>query len=166
MRGLGSRRVGGGTRWWWRSAVTIAGGTLCGLLTACGPATEFELAFGPSDVEYAEFYTYLYANHPREVTYTMVADRQEITEWVGFFTDIPVKPSDVTAEEAAGLDADGIRFHLRDGTTYEVTSIFAGPGYHYLVWPDGTVMKTQYGVPSGFDGEAVNTAERPKALLP
>lgn len=132
--------------------------------TGCSTAETVELEFGYADVEYLEIYSYPYSVDPEHVIYTAITQRHQIAVWVDLLTDRPVRPSEISADDVAGLDADGLRFHLRDGTTYEVTQIFTGDSI--LVWPDGTVRDADHGSPSGLTGPTVAAEEAPVAAIP
>ena len=143
---------------------------LCTLpLVGCpGPATHTQSSvdpgFGVSDVELLEVYTYRFSTSPQVVRRAVVTDRREISTWVAYLTDLPASPADPDPGELAGLETDGFRFHLRNGTSYEVTHLFRGRP-DVLVWPDGTVMETDYGSPTGYSGELADPDDRPTAAI-
>lgn len=124
-----------------------------------------DLEFGFSDVAVLEVYSYEFALSPTEVHMSVVSDRREIATWVSYLTDLPIEPVSIRTEDAFGVAADGFRFHLRDGTTYEVTHLFFGPKSSVLVWPDGQIVKSDYGSPTGYSGQRVDPRERPSAVL-
>lgn len=144
-------------------------------ITADGRLT---LPFGYADVDRVDVYTYSYAESPTDVRRTVLTDRREIAVWVGYLTDLPISTASVAPSALAGGDADGYRFHLRDGSTFEITHIFLGPtrpgevpthravdGPNYLIRPDGTVQKTDFGSPSGYDGSSTVTSGWPRAVI-
>lgn len=141
------------------------------LLAGCpGPsrftATSVDPGFGTSDVDHLEVYSYRFAAAPEQVGLTVVTDRRAITTWVEFLTDLPASPADPVAAQLAGAKAAGFRFQLRDGTSYEVTHLFLGGQGNVLIWPDGTVVTTDYGSPIGYAGAPVNPDQRPRAVIP
>ncbi len=83
---------------------------------------------------------------------------------------LPASPAHLDAAALDGADADGFRFRLRDGSTWEVTHLFCGPDrgcsgpQNSLVWPDGTTQETDYGSPSGLSGSSVDPVGRPRAV--
>ncbi|MCB0911606.1 MAG: hypothetical protein KDB60_08325 [Propionibacteriaceae bacterium] len=145
------------------------------LLTGCpSPPTHtaehIVPGFGYADVDRIEVYTYRYAGSPSDVRLSVLTDRREIATWVDYLTDLPASPANLGTDTLVGADADGFRFHLRDGSTWEVTHLFCsfsceGGPQNTLVWPDGTVQATDYGSPSGLTGTPVDAAERPKAVV-
>lgn len=145
------------------------------LLSGCpGPAAHtserVEPGFGVADVERIEVYTYAFSDAPADILLSVLTDRRELATWVSYLTDLPTSPAHVDAAALTGSDADGFRFHLRDGSTYEVTHLFVGPNLpggvaNFLVWPDGTVKQTDFGSPTGLTGTAVEAGMQPRAVI-
>jgi hypothetical protein len=129
-----------------------------------------ELGFGFADVKRVDVYTYHFSESPRDVRLTTLTDRREIATWVSYFTDLPTDAASVEADALSGGDADGYRFYLRNGSIFEITHVFIGPNRpggvsNFLIWPDGTVRKTDYGSPSGYQGTSVVADGWPRAVI-
>ena len=94
----------------------------------------------------------------------------EIATWVDYVTDLPASPATLGTATLVGAEADGFRFRLRDGATWEVTHLFCsfdceGGPQNTLIWPDGVVQVTDFGSPSGLTGASVDPDERPRAVI-
>ena len=124
------------------------------------------LPFGIDDVSRVEMYTYTYSSAPTEVRRTIVNDKPEMTLILDYFRDLPLFAPDRDLERVDGADADGFRFILRDGSTYEVTQLFRGGARgSVLVWPDGTIRQLEHGSPFSYGGVVVDPADRPAAVI-
>lgn len=144
-------------------------------LSASGCATstdEVDPGFGPSDVEYVEIYGYPYSGAPWEVSVTTVTDRA-LLDSIGLLDMLVDKPiTDLepeVADRVVGAPADGVRYVLRDGTTYEVTQVFVDVDQVVLIWPDGTVAQSTFGSPISSELEGVvptDPNDRPRADRP
>ncbi|MCC5949310.1 MAG: hypothetical protein JJT89_12735 [Nitriliruptoraceae bacterium] len=153
-----------------RGRFVVLSGVL--LAQAC-TADAVTLGFGASDVEQIEVYLYEFAAEPAEVSRSVITDRVEIAEQVQMLTDAPVTDADDAGELVAGASSAGLRFLLRDGSTSEITRVFAGPKEVVLIWPDGRAAMTEwgsdlafYGTPSDPDAnELVDPDQRPRAVL-
>ena len=97
---------------------------------------------------------------------TTVRDRREIARWAAYLSDLPLAATKPAPADVQGADADGLRFVLRDGSTYELTQLFLGPNHNVLIWPDGRIAETRFGAPSGYtSGELVDPGARPDAVI-
>jgi len=99
---------------------------------------------------------------------------------VSMFTRMPTTVIDFDVADAiSGEEALGVRYHLADGTSKEITRVFLG--YHDVVvfWPDGDVRHTEWGSPGLVDElceldseyeflscDEATPSERPKVALP
>lgn len=117
------------------------------------------------------FYDYSAAQTPATVTRTTITDAALIKEIVHGFTDVPLDHIGDSVEHADGARAAGLRFTLDDGSTVQLTQIFIAPHDVLIVWDDGSVRHTQWGVPLadyytklGPSGD-VDPAVRPAAAL-
>lgn len=133
---------------------------------------ELDPGFGPSDVEYVEIYGYPYSEAPSEVSVTAVADRALLDSMglLDMLVDKPISDLDPKlADRLVGAPADGLRYILRDGTTYEVTQVFVDVDEVVLIWPDGTVAESTFGSPISAELEDMvptDPSDRPHADLP
>lgn len=143
-------------------------------LFGCQPAAteQLNLGFGYADVEQLEVCVYALTPPAQRATRITLTDRREISTWVDAFTDLPMRTPAMPVQLVSALDANGFRFHLRDGSTYEVTRAFAHPGAtgdglrNALVWPDGRVMATDAGSLGDFgSGESVDASQCPQVVI-
>lgn len=98
---------------------------------------------------------------------------------VSMFTDMPTTAvGEGVAQKIAGKEALGVRYHLADGSTKEITRVFVGYQDVVVFWPDGSVRHTEWGSPRLVDEvcvenefdfitcDEVPASERPEADLP
>lgn len=146
---------------------------LFGALVGCGPQATQILEFGPSDVETIDVYLYDFGSDSSPVMHAEVTDRREIAELVSWFTDQEVESYDGVGQELDADRAAGLRFMLRDGSSSELTQVFASPLDVVVFWPDGTASKVEhanaisdYYPSNSADLVPVESAERPEVRLP
>ena len=160
----------------WQTRVTRVAliGALLVALSGCGqPAYDDEIllpGFGASDVATIDTDTYVFAD-PTKVHHNVITDRQSIAAEVRYLTDIPVsaRPAKLELQSGQMLDgrpyplAQGLRFHLRDGGTFEITRVGFRPTW--FVFPDGTIKVNSHGSPPLLEGDLVDPSERPAAPI-
>lgn len=157
-----------------RSAAALAAVSLVvATVSGCSPVThEFDPGFGPSDIDYVEIFGYDYSGAPPEVSVVTVTDRALLDSLglLDLLVDKPVSDLDPDlADRVVGAPADGLRYVLRDGTTYEVTQVFVDVDEVVLIWPDGTAAESTFGSPISSEIEGMRPADpedRPFADLP
>ena len=95
-------------------------------LAACGPDSlgTFPMGFGADDVASLELY--FYQEGDDTATHVTVDDRTYIDLWTEHYNTAELKPLTDDADISAG-DVTGVRFHLKDGSTFERSHIFLGP---------------------------------------
>lgn len=110
-----------------RSALTLAG---LMALTACSPQPihQQSIGFGASDVDHLELYVYQAGDEVAQ--YVDITDKGHIDLWTSHFDNQPLYPPNDQELDffARGADVHGLRFHLVDGTIWERSHVFFGPG--------------------------------------
>ncbi|NTV38378.1 MAG: hypothetical protein HGA51_00235 [Demequinaceae bacterium] len=143
------------------------------LTTACGRQEHRSVGVDPARVTSVDMYFYDHsaAQNPTTVTRTTITDAALIKEIVHGFTDVPLDHIGDSVDRADGAETAGLRFTLDDGSTVQLTQIFISAHDVLIVWDDGSVRHTQWGVPLvdyyeklGPSGD-VDPAERPVASL-
>lgn len=143
------------------------------LTTACSRQDHRSLGVDPAHVTSVDmyFYNYSVAQTPDKVTRTSITDAALIKEIVHGFTAVPLDAVGDAVKRADGAETAGLTFTLDDGSTVQLTQIFISAHNVIIVWDDGSVRHTQWGVPLvdyyeklGPTGE-VDSAERPVASL-
>lgn len=150
------------------------------VLTSCSAAvTERSLGVTADEVASIQIYQYPWDEYPwgevPDPLQRLTLDEAEpITLFVKGVTDIPLTALEHTDPSAlAGKETQGVRFILKDGRTFEVTTIWVGPHDVIVFWPDGTVWNTVWGSPGIFEAydevgsvEEVPASDRPLVAFP
>lgn len=160
---------------WTAAGVLAVALALLGVTMSIAPwlfAARHSLGVDPGDVGHVELYEYDFTDDPSRVTRTTISDPGLVAELVDAFTDVPVRGVGPDVERVVGSRAAGVRYVLTDGSAVELTQVFVEPHDVVIVWPDGTVQRTWWGVPLGDyyrdlgPTVEVDPADRPVAALP
>ncbi|MDT3329226.1 hypothetical protein Q9S78_00960 [Microbacterium sp. KSW-18] len=143
------------------------------LLVGCAPVAEKSLGITVDDVAFVEYYEYPWGDVPDTIDRLTLDVPEVLSEFVRAYSDMPVtdaSPSDLN--DLAGGQTQSTRFVLTDGRTIEISKVWLGPKDAIVLWPDGTVSKTEWGSPELFDAyesvgtiDEVDAADRPGATL-
>lgn len=120
---------------------------------AGSPSPLTEVHFGTSNVESADFYTFDFGAIPRNVRTLTTTDRQAIDSALESLSLIPSPENATVPSDLDEQRCTAVRFHLRDGETFEVVhcpGTLNGAGAVTL-WPSGSVTEQNTVQPLYFD---------------
>ncbi|WP_098468337.1 hypothetical protein [Serinibacter salmoneus] len=129
------------------------------------------MALEPGEVLRVELYFYEPASVPGEVNRTTITDPAMVEELVEAFTDVPAGTLASRGEDLQAARVTGLRYHLVDGSTRELTQYFLQPRDVVIAWPDAPAQHTTWGVPLEDyfadlgDSDEVDSSLRPASSL-
>ncbi|KZE88576.1 hypothetical protein AVP41_03082 [Microbacterium sp. TNHR37B] len=144
-------------------------------LTSCSPAvTERSLGVTADEVASLQLYQYPWGEVPDPLRQLTLDQAEPIALFVKGVTHVPLTALEHTDPTAlVGKETQGVRFILKDGRSFEVTTMWVGPHDVIVFWPDGTVWNTVWGSPGIFEAyeevgvvEEVPASERPLVAFP
>ncbi|MDO5676329.1 MAG: hypothetical protein Q4G35_02340 [Propionibacteriaceae bacterium] len=152
-----------------RFTVVTLGVLIAGVGIGCTQPVEQPIGFGPSDVVKMEVYLYPYgASGDAAAQYLEVEDKRDIAQWVRFFDYLPIVAAEFAENTLVGQEVVGLRFHLHEGDSFEISQVFIGGESVLIVQADESRWVSRYGSPLASlpDALSVDVSEAPRIGTP